>query len=159
MHARTHLSFGCENLCIADSKLSARNAVGAPSNALRQYFERYQREFRKVHCHLSQTELLSSLATADIFVCGDYHTLAQARRTALELADGLRQRLEASQPLIIALEMLPARFTPIAEDYLAGRLSEGFLARIGYWKNWGLPGKTAACCLNLRARMGCEWWD
>ncbi len=123
-------------------KASARNAVGAPSNALRQYFERYQREFRKVHCHLSQTELLSSLATADIFVCGDYHTLAQAQRTALELADGLRQRLEASQPLIIALEMLPARFTPIAEDYLAGRLSEEeFLARIGYWKNWGFAWK------------------
>lgn len=116
---------------------SARNALGSSNPAIRRYFERYQKEFQKIQSVINGRELIDSLIAADILICGDYHTLSQAQRSALDLFRALHRRAPGKQH-VLALEMLPSNCTPWAESYLEGMLSEReFLERIAYWKNWG----------------------
>lgn len=118
---------------------SARRSVGDLSPGLRRYFLEYQKEFTDYKGISSRDELVQSIHTADILVCGDYHTLPEAQRAALHLVKEVLPGLRAAdRPLILALEMLTPRDNLNATRFLAGEMDEKtFLRSIHFEKNWG----------------------
>lgn len=139
MHARAHL-LRLQKTLYGRFQASARTALGSPSPALRRYFERYQREFQKTQAVISEKEFLKTLALTEILICGDYHTLAQAQRTALDLFQSVCKMGKTTQKQVLALEMLPSRCTPWIDRFQAGEISENaFLEKVSYHRNWGFP--------------------
>jgi hypothetical protein len=120
-------------------RTSARQSVGTLSPTLRKYYLEYQREFSDYTGVSSRSELVQAFIRSDILICGDYHTLRQAQRTALRLlveaVDEVRRR--GKQPLL-ALEMLRFSDSGAAARYLSGELTEAqFLQAIRFDRNWG----------------------
>ncbi len=118
---------------------SARQSVGDLSPPLRKYFQEYQRELVDYKALSSHAELVGAFLRADIFVCGDYHTLPEAQRTVLRLLTDSIARLRAKRRRpVLALEMLRPSHNPTVRQYLSGRLNErDFLNEIGFDRNWG----------------------
>jgi hypothetical protein len=77
----------------------------------------------------SYRELLDAASAADLVYVGDYHTLKQAQRSFLKLA----QRRASRRPLLLALEFVQGRHQRALDQHLAGRLTDArFLEAIEY---------------------------
>lgn len=113
--------------------------VGKLNPVLRKYFQEYQREFTDYTEVCSRSELVQAFVASEILVCGDYHTLPQAQRTALRLLAEALEPLQAhGRTPVLALEMLRTSDEAATAAYLAGTLKEAaFLEAIGFHKNWG----------------------
>jgi hypothetical protein len=117
----------------------ARDFLGKLHPELRRYFLEYQREFTEIKGVSSKQELFDHLYHAHIAICGDYHTLAQAQRTVIRLLrESLKELRNRGRRVVLGLEMIRFRDTPVVAEFLAGRIDEaGFLRAIGFRRNWG----------------------
>ncbi|MBY0369724.1 ChaN family lipoprotein [bacterium] len=119
-------------------RTSARGSVGTLDPKLRRYFREYQREFSGRSSASTLGELTEAYLESDLLICGDYHTLHQAQRTALRLLRSTEGALRARgrQPAL-ALEMLRPSDSRATEDFLAGRISEKhFLKSVEWGRRW-----------------------
>ncbi len=123
---------------------SAADYLGRQSPELDRYFLEYQREFHRFGVISTKKELVTSLLQSQIALCGDYHTLSQAQRTAQEyLAEILPTLKRQGRPVVLALEMLPFARTEEAARFLSGSLGEAaFLKAIGFRRSWGFDWKS-----------------
>lgn len=114
---------------------SARRSIPPMSAALKRYFLEYQREFPDYQSVSSLPELVRATEAASIVLCGDYHTLFEAQRAVLRLAQEL---YATGRPLVLALELLETRHQASVERYFAGTISEAqFLKAVRYQSQWG----------------------
>ncbi len=120
---------------------SARQSVGALSPKLRKYYQEYQREFNDYTGISSRSELVHEFLDSDILICGDYHTLPQAQRTALVLlSEALAPLKKRGKQAVLALEMLRSNDLKPVGAYLKGKLSEAALVTaIDFEGSWGFP--------------------
>ncbi len=142
MQARNHL-LGIQRAMYQRLRASASDYFGRHSPELDRYFQEYRRDFQRFGAISSKRELVSRLIQSQIALCGDYHTLPQAQRTALDyLSQILPEMRRAGRPVILGLEMLPFAHTAEADRYLSGDLEEkGFLKAIGFRESWGFDWK------------------
>jgi hypothetical protein len=97
---------------------------------LARYRRRYQRFVRGFDREMAYEEVLREALAHDLVYVGDYHTLRQAQRSYLKLAERLCER---GRPPILALEFVQGRYQPAVDAYLAGRIDETeLLIAIGY---------------------------
>jgi uncharacterized iron-regulated protein len=137
-------------------RTSARQSVGTLSPTLRKYYLEYQREFSDYTGVSSRSELLHAFIRSDILICGDYHTLRQAQRTALRLLVEAVEavRLRGKHP-VLALEMLRHSDTGAAALYLSGELDESrFLKQIRFDRNWGFQWENYRPLFKLAREKG-----
>ncbi len=120
-------------------RTSARQSVGTLSPTLRKYYLEYQREFSDYTGVSSRSELVQAFIRSDILICGDYHTLRQAQRTALRLlVEAVQGMRDLGKQPVLALEMLRFSDSGAAARYLSGELTEAkFLQAIRFSRNWG----------------------
>lgn len=120
-------------------RTSADVLFGRPSAELERYSLEYQREFHRFGRISSKKELLTEALRSEITLCGDYHTLDTAQKTALDLLSSLLPELsKKGHSAVLALEMLPFAHNEKAERFLAGSISETkFLKAIGFRESWG----------------------
>ncbi len=155
MLARKHL-LGIQRAMYQRLRASASVYFGRLSPELERYFLEYGREFHRFGVVTTKEALLSSLLQSQIALCGDYHTLSQAQRSARETLDALLPELKKQgRSAVLALEMLPFARTAEAERYLAGTLGEGaFLKAIGFRQSWGFEWKNYRELFRFAAENG-----
>ncbi|MEZ4704056.1 MAG: ChaN family lipoprotein [Bdellovibrionota bacterium] len=106
-------------------------------SAIDHYRQVYLYQVQDYERYASKNELLQSLRKASISYCGDFHTLKRAQYTACKFIDFVS---EFYPKVFLALEMIPAEYESIANDFLRGKCSEKqFLAKIRYDELWGFP--------------------
>ncbi|MHB1844047.1 MAG: ChaN family lipoprotein [Deltaproteobacteria bacterium] len=91
--------------------------------AYRRRFERHVQGYERV---VAYDEVVREAAAADLVFVGDYHTLRQAQKSYLRLAERLCER---GRPPVLGLEFIQARFQPAVDAYLAGTIDEPELLR------------------------------
>ena len=105
--------------------------------AIPRPFRRYEQEYangvqtyqRRVKPHT----VTEALARVDIAYVGDYHTLAQARRSYLRLL----RHLPKDRPVTLALEFVEGRHQGAIDRYMAGDIDEtDFLRLIKHHSHW-----------------------
>jgi uncharacterized iron-regulated protein len=105
------------------------------SAALKRYFLEYQREFSDYKSVSSLPELIRATETASILLCGDYHTLPEAQRAGLQLAEAVYR---TGRPLVLALELVETHHQPSVDRYFLGEIDEAqLLKEIRYKSHWG----------------------
>ncbi len=105
------------------------------SAPLKRYFLEYQREFSDYQSVSSLPELIRATEAASVVLCGDYHTLPEAQRAGLELAQAV---YATGRPLVLALEMLEAHQQKAVDRFFSGKLNEKqFLKEMRYQSRWG----------------------
>ena len=86
-----------------------------------RYRRHYQAFVRGYERAVPYEEVLRHAAAADVVYVGDYHTLRQAQRAFLKLADRLAAR---GRPPVLALEFVQGRYQRAVDRFLAGELDE-----------------------------------
>ncbi len=138
MHARTRL-IRIQRSMYHRLRQYARAFLGNLSPGLKKYYLEYLRDFQDFKSISSKKELLEAVQRAELVLCGDYHTLAQAQRTVLRL---LREcaplAAQSGRKIILALEMLHATDNAKTKEFQAGNIQEEeFLKVISFHKRWG----------------------
>jgi hypothetical protein len=106
------------------------SSTGPERAELIRYRRRYRRNVRSFERVVSYDEVLREALAHDLVYVGDYHTLRQAQRSYLKLAERLCDRGRAP---VLALEFVQGRYQSAVDAHLAGRLSEAeFLVAIRY---------------------------
>ncbi|HUB09309.1 MAG TPA: ChaN family lipoprotein, partial [Myxococcales bacterium] len=86
-----------------------------------RYRRRYQAFVRSYERAVPYEDVLRQAAAADVVYVGDYHTLRQAQRAFVKLADRLCER---GRPPVLALEFVQGRYQRAVDRFLAGSLDE-----------------------------------
>lgn len=100
-------------------------------------FRRYEREYAKgVQTYQQRARpqaLIRALGQVDVVYVGDYHTLAQARRSFLRLL----RRIPADRPVTVALEFVEGKHQGAIDAYMAGEIDDPtFLRAIKHHSHW-----------------------
>jgi hypothetical protein len=123
--------------------------LGPLPEAIRRYERNYRKDFpthlleraiqeaREADPRESERLLIESIRATPVTVVGDYHTYAQAQRTALRL---LREAYRPGENWWLGVELLSSAQQQNLDAFQRGELSvPEFHARIGYDREWGFP--------------------
>jgi len=114
--------------------------LGRPNLAIRRYLSRYERDIGTLGGRLaffSKEDLVAEIRRADVTFIGDYHSFAQAQRTALRL---MMAAVKPGENWCVGLEMIPSHHQGDLDLFQNGQLTaEQFLVRIRYREEWGFP--------------------
>ena len=111
------------------------NSTWVRERGFAQYERDYQRQVRAYDARSSIEALIEAAKAARIVYLGDYHTNPQSQRTALRLLKLLVAVTE--RPVVLAIELVQARFQKPLDAYLQGTLEESaFLKAIQLKKYW-----------------------
>ena len=125
-------------------KAEAEQLLGETPAPILAYEKEYQKDFRKVMSTpvqrlkgLKKKELIEKIRSTDVTLIGDYHTFAQAQRTALRI---IRDAIRPGEDWWIGVEMVPSHFQADLDRFQAGKLSLAeFHEIIDYRSEWGFP--------------------
>lgn len=120
---------------------TAAQAFGTSSSTLQKYLKEYQEDFRGWAVTITPSTFVHAVSRGSAAIVGDYHTLPQAQRTLVRLAQSLHPKLKTDgRRLVIALELLPSDLERVVKKYFDGEMNESrFLQLIQYAKRWGFP--------------------
>jgi hypothetical protein len=118
----------------------AMRLLGEMPESIRRYEREYREDFKRIPRRpqvADKEELIQEIRKADVTLIGDYHTFAQAQRTALRI---LRESVQKGETWYLGLEMIPTHRQEELDRFQLGQLSEAnFLKEIGYEEEWGFP--------------------
>jgi hypothetical protein len=125
-------------------KSEAQQLLGKTPAPIVAYDREYQKDFSKVAKseakRLKKVEkgaLIKKIRQSDITLIADYHTFAQAQRTALRI---IRDAVRPGEDWSIGIEMVPSHFQGELDAFQAGKLSLAeFHEIIDYKSEWGFP--------------------
>jgi Haem-binding uptake, Tiki superfamily, ChaN len=125
-------------------KAEAEQLLGETPAPILAYEKEYQKDFRKVTAAsvrrlkgLKKKELIEKIRSSDVTLIGDYHTFAQAQRTALRI---IRDAVRPGEEWWIGVEMVPSHFQADLDRFQAGKISLAeFHEIIDYRSEWGFP--------------------
>lgn len=106
--------------------------LGPPGPELRRYTAEFESSLPKRWRISNKTNLIQSVAEAQVVFGGDFHAYSQAQRTHLRLVRELR-RTYPQKSFILACEFLEQRHQKWVDELLASRLSEEEFLRITDW--------------------------
>ena len=119
-------------------------------------------------------ELMHEMATRQVVLLGETHTIAEIHRWQLHVATILRF---IRTNIAIGFEMFPRRVQPVLDEWVAGELSsQAFLEKVDWENNWGydaqlyfplfhfcrqqrVPMLALNCNRPLVTRVGKEGWE
>lgn len=117
----------------------ATRLLGTQPESIRTYEREYQREFKKLpktFVTLTREKLIDDIRDSQVTLIGDFHTFAQAQRTALRI---LRSVQKKGDHWSLALEVFPSHRQKILDDFQNGQINEAkFIEAIRY-DEWGFP--------------------
>ncbi len=117
----------------------ARYFTGLNSEEIAEYSQSFQRSLPGSFEHTDAGSLLNQLASAQILLYGDFHTLKQSQRGFLRLLCQIREQYP-ERPMMVALEIFNAKDQQLIDDFQSARITEGlFLKKIDYHNMWGFP--------------------
>ncbi|MFO1520309.1 MAG: ChaN family lipoprotein [bacterium] len=129
-----------EELLLLQKDIFRRNqriiedSISVQEKGFEAYQRAYQRRVRNFSHVTTPEELGKELELAEIVYVGDYHTNKQSQRGFLRI---LKMLIGAGQPLMVALELIHARFQQSIDRYLKNEIDEEtFLKRIHLKKRW-----------------------
>ena len=110
----------------------ARETLEASPVVLR-YGREYHRGLKKYRALSSWSEVMKSLASAQIVYHGDYHPLRHSQRCILSVLNEISEKRET----VLCLEMFHGTDQKSVDGYLAGAIGEKeFLKKIRYAEKW-----------------------
>ncbi len=98
-----------------------RELLQAPSPAFRRYQARYAAATRSFRAVTSPRALHQRIAASDVVHVGDYHTLAQAQTTFLELVMAARR---SGRRVVLAMEFVEGARQSVLDAWLRGRVTD-----------------------------------
>lgn len=118
---------------------------GATSKALQQYSKEYQETVQSFRRISDKDELIKSIASADICLIGDFHTLRQSQKAVIRILEELIELepfVSGKKKVILGLELLQVKHKNLVDGFLSkadiNRDDENeFLNAIDYYKTWG----------------------
>jgi hypothetical protein len=124
-------------------KTEAAQLLGETPPPIVRYEKEYQKEFKQLLKPgvriktLQKRELIAEIRKADVTLIADYHTFAQAQRTALRI---IRDAVQPGEKWCIGIEMVPSHLQAELDRFQAGKLSlKDFHKLIDYRTEWGFP--------------------
>lgn len=123
---------------------------------------------------LDERSLMREMATRQVVLLGETHTVAEIHRWQLHVATVLRF---IRPDIAVGFEMFPRRVQPVLDEWVAGELgSRAFLEKVDWENNWGydaqlyfplfhfcrqqrVPMLALNCNRPLVSRVGKEGWD
>ncbi len=123
---------------------------------------------------LDEVSLMRDMATRQVVLLGETHTVAEIHRWQLHVATVLRF---IRPNLAVGFEMFPRQVQPVLDEWVAGGLSsQAFLEKVEWETNWGydaqlylplfhfcrqqrVPMLALNCSRPLVTRVGKEGWD
>lgn len=123
---------------------------------------------------LDERSLMREMATRQVVLLGETHTIAEIHRWQLHVATVLRF---IRPDIAVGFEMFPRRVQPVLDEWVAGELgSQAFLEKVDWENNWGydaqlylplfhfcrqqrVPMLALNCNRPLVTRVGKEGWD
>ncbi len=123
---------------------------------------------------LDERSLMHEMATRQVVLLGETHTIAEIHRWQLHVATVLRF---IRPDIAVGFEMFPRRVQPVLDEWVAGELSsQAFLEKVDWDNNWGydaqlyfplfhfcrqqrVPMLALNCNRPLVTRVGKEGWD
>ena len=140
--ARRHL-LSTQKKIYLSLKTEAEQLLGETPDPIVRYEKEYQREFAPLLTKTSRLktlrkrQLISEIRKADVTLIADYHTFAQAQRTALRV---MRDAIRPGENWCIGIEMVPSHFQADLDRFQAGKISlQEFHDLINYRADWGFP--------------------
>jgi hypothetical protein len=131
----------------------ALGLLGEMPESIRRYEREYREDFNRIprRPQIAQKgELIQEIRKADVTLIGDYHTFAQAQRTALRI---LREAAQRGESWYLGLEMFSSHKQDSLDRFQLGQLSEeNFLKEIGYEEEWGFPWRHYAPIIHWAIR-------
>ena len=133
-----HRLLNCQKRLSKNLKRSATTYLGTLPPHLEKYAEEYYRELREYEKICNKTDILDEVFKSQLILCGDYHSLSQAQRTVIRILRDILPRLKKEKKtLYLGLEILRARDTVRAQQFLNGQISEeNFLEAVAF-ERWG----------------------
>jgi uncharacterized iron-regulated protein len=122
---------------------------------------------------VDEHSLMHEMATRQVVLLGETHTVAEIHRWQLHVATVLR----FIRPIAVGFEMFPRRVQPVLDEWVAGELSsQAFLEKVDWQNNWGYDAQlyfplfhfcrqqrvemlALNCNRPLVTRVGKEGWD
>lgn len=124
----------------------AKRALGRTPAAILKYEAEYQRDFKipvRGLRSLDRADLVQEIRSRDVSFVADYHTFAQAQRTALRLIRDAARADDSKRPQqrwLIGLEMIFTRQQETLDRFQAGVLTVNEFHRlVRYGDSWGFP--------------------
>jgi len=118
----------------------AARLMGETPDSIVKYEKAYKEDFRSCIKRVSlsnKVALIKAIREADVTFVADFHTFAQAQRTALRL---MRDAVKPGEKWYIGIELVPSQCQPDLDDFQAGKISlDVFQKRINYAEEWGFP--------------------
>jgi uncharacterized iron-regulated protein len=102
----------------------AKQLLGEMPESIRRYEREYREDFKRIRKRpqiVQKDELIREIRNCDVTLIGDYHTFAQAQRTALRI---LREAAQKGESWYLGLEMIPSHRQEALDRYQLGQLSE-----------------------------------
>jgi hypothetical protein len=131
----------------------AMRLLGEMPESIRRYEREYLEDFKRVPSRpqiAQKGELLQAIRSSDVTLIGDYHTFAQAQRTALRI---LREAVQKGENWYLGLEMFSSHRQEALDRFQLGQISEDqFLKEIGYEDEWGFPWRHYAPIIHWAIR-------
>ncbi|MFL5812292.1 MAG: ChaN family lipoprotein [Bdellovibrionia bacterium] len=131
----------------------AMRLMGEMPESIRRYEREYREDFKRIPRRpqlADKGELIQEIRKADVTLIGDYHTFAQAQRTALRI---LRESVQKGESWYLGLEMFPSHKQDALDRFQLGQVSEAhFLKEIGYEEEWGFPWRHYAPIIHWAIR-------
>ena len=114
--------------------------MGDVPPSIKKYQNEYQREFRgaiKRFQVVKKQILVRAIRSSDVSFIADFHTFAQAQKTALRL---IREVVHPGENWMIGLELVPSRYQKTLDDFQKGVITlKEFHKIIQYPNEWGFP--------------------
>ncbi|MGD8394652.1 MAG: ChaN family lipoprotein [Candidatus Eiseniibacteriota bacterium] len=119
--------------------------------ALVRYRRAYERSLPARCRPVTWREVVEAARRAEVVLVGDYHTLPEAQRAALDLA----LELGRTRHLVLGLEMVASRHQTVLDAWSEGRLGDLDLqAAIDYPRSWPFPWAHYRPLLDIARRRG-----
>lgn len=129
----------CQKRLSQDFQRSAELYLGALPSHLKNYSIVYHKELGGHSKICSKSKLLSESLKSQIILCGDYHTLSQAQRTVIRILRDILPLLKKKKKTVyLGLEILRARDSIRAQQFLRNQIPEEEFLRAISFKSWGL---------------------
>lgn len=119
-------------------KRRLREIRGTEPKSLKEYYRDYEMVFKNFKPSIiSYGELLKRIFKNKVILIGDFHTLDQAQKVALELFE---TNILENKKFAIGLESVYSAHQRDVDSYLKGKLTENeLLKKIHYYSEWGFP--------------------
>lgn len=113
--------------------------LGTPPLSIRGYQRKSELDFQGRHRFSTKEELIGAIRRNDVTFIADYHTFAQAQRTALRL---MREAVLPGESWALGVELIPSQYQRALDEFQAGRIgTRKFHELIRYQEHWGFPWK------------------